>query len=823
MHSGKVGLTQKPRHTFRDLHGVEAAVAALLTATLLAILLRDPLTSKTIIFNPAQPGQNSKPYAFSDVVNGGRSEAKLDQPLQLQCNLRRTFNYGFCGFGLLFAQSENSAGLDAGGLKSIELHLSYTGPGHSIRLSLKNRDSRYAAFGAKDLYKPLQATVPVRQGPQTVTVKASNLLVAQWWLESAKHPAGLSQTEFHNVMALEVLTGPDALEGEHHIEIDRIVLRRTIVSDEVWYGGILAVWFLVIGGLLLRSRVEISRWRRRFTETLSRLVDTIPHMVWSSSADGRIHYNKRWEEFTGAALGRGADVDQLIHPDDRQTVTKEWKQLVAAGEAFQLQYRLRHHSGTYRWVVNKAVPELDDKGAVIAWHGTCTDIHDRVKADQALQASLAELEWESEHDSLTSLANRGAFHARLEREARGLPKGKQIALLLIDVDHFKHINDSYGHAVGDELLRNIGKRLSNAIRQDDLAGRLGGDEFAIMLRNIGSPKEAAAAAAKLCSIITAPLEIGKRVLGAGASIGVALYPRDAVDMDELFKSADAALYELKRCGRGGVKMFRENMLDRISDAAHQLRVARTALNNDRIVPLYQPKVDLLSGSVVGFEALLRWNLGGKDLQLPSAFEEAFSDYELAAQIGEAMQRMVARDIHRWQRHGVEIGRVSINAAPAEFLRDDYAECLLRILSEENIAPSCIEIEITERALLERGTEFVRRALKLLRNAGIAISLDDFGTGYSSLSHLCDYSLDLVKIDRSFVQHIGERSEMTSTVSAIISLAQSFDIDVVAEGVETEDQARLLRTMGCRFAQGHLFGHAVSADSIAASNAHRSAA
>ncbi len=617
-----------------------------------------------------------------------------------------------------------------------------------------------------------------------------------------------------SALAIVLLTGPQTGKGAHELASGQVGAHWPVLDTRLWCGELDLALLVIAIAIVIWSQIEAARCRRRFAQDLAQIVDNVPHMVWSSSSDGRMHYNKRWEEFTGVVRTHDGDADELVHPEDRERAVAEWDLRLAAGEPFEIEYRLRHHSGEHRWVCNKGAPEFQE-GKLVGWYGTCTDIHERVLAGQALRESLGQLKWSSEHDPLTSLVNRRGFQHALEAAHRSVKPGEQVGLLLIDLDHFKHVNDSYGHAVGDELLQILGQRLAAGIRETDVAGRLGGDEFAVLLRDIRSAEEAVAVAVKLCSSLTGPMRLRDRVLNSGASIGVATFPKHAVSPDELFRSADAALYELKRSGRGGVRLFEDYMLTRIANAAHQLSRARRAAMLERIVPVYQPKVELKSGSIIGHEALLRWSLPGQPLQSPEMIEEAFEDYELATRIGEMMQRSVARDVRRLREAHVNCGRVSINAAPCEFLRDDYAERLLGVLAEEGVDPSSFEVEITERALIDRAPDFVARALRLLRDAGITISLDDFGTGYSSLSHLRDFSVDLVKIDKSFVRQICDEADIAAIVSAVIYLTQSLGIAVVAEGVETEQQAELLRTMGCGFAQGHLFGHPVPSDAIAA--------
>jgi EAL domain-containing protein (putative c-di-GMP-specific phosphodiesterase class I) len=260
-------------------------------------------------------------------------------------------------------------------------------------------------------------------------------------------------------------------------------------------------------------------------------------------------------------------------------------------------------------------------------------------------------------------------------------------------------------------------------------------------------------------------------------------------------------------------MFHNYMREEAQKVASQLSLARVAICEESVIPHYQPKIELSSGRVCGFEALLRWHHPSRGMQAPDTVAEAFKDYELASKIGELMQTKVFGDIRSWQRAGIGFGRVSINAAPAEFLRDDYAERLLGRLAQYQVPGELIEVEVTEHVFLERGSEYVSRALKLLNESGIRISLDDFGTGYSSLSHLRDFPVDVVKIDRSFISKMVEEPEIRAIVSAVIDLAASLSIEVVAEGIETEEQEAMLRSQSCALGQGYLFGRAVIADEV----------
>jgi diguanylate cyclase (GGDEF)-like protein len=425
-----------------------------------------------------------------------------------------------------------------------------------------------------------------------------------------------------------------------------------------------------------------------------------------------------------------------------------------------------------------------------------------------------QLRWTSEHDALTDLPNRRSFQSHLQAAIiRGMESGGSVGLLLIDLDHFKHINDSLGHAAGDHLLKTFGQQLKSSVRGSDLIARLGGDEFAVILEGVKSQNDLLRLGESILARLSAPITYDGRVISAGASIGGALFPNDAVSANDLFKCADSALYALKGSGRGGTRMFQNYMREEAQKIASQLNLARITISEQTVVPYYQQKVELRSGKIRGFEALLRWKHPTRGIQHPDTISEAFKDYELASKIGELMQRKVFSDMRAWRKAGIEIGRVSINASPAEFLRDDYAEKLFALAAEFQMPGELIEVEVTEHVFLDRGAEYVSRALKMLNEGGVQLSLDDFGTGYSSLSHLRDFPVNVVKIDRSFIAKMVDEPEIASIVTAVIELAASLKLEVVAEGIETAEQAALLRKKGCGLGQGYFFGRAVVGDEV----------
>jgi diguanylate cyclase (GGDEF)-like protein/PAS domain S-box-containing protein len=463
--------------------------------------------------------------------------------------------------------------------------------------------------------------------------------------------------------------------------------------------------------------------------------------------------------------------------------------------------------GAPRWWDVVVTPVKDDTGEVTQILSISRDItFSREVADQ--------LRWTSEHDPLTDLPNRRSFQTHLQAATiRAMESGGLVGLLLIDLDHFKQVNDSLGHTAGDHLLKTFGERLQSSVRSSDLVARLGGDEFAVVLEGVKAPEDLLQLGESILKRLSSPILFDGRVISAGASIGGALFPSDATTANHLFECADTALYALKGSGRGGTRMFHNYMREEAQKIASQLSLARVALSEKSVVPHYQQKVELKSGRIRGFEALLRWKHPTRGIQQPETVAEAFKDFELASKIGELMQRKVFKDIQTWQQSGVEFGRVSINASPAEFLRDDYAEKFLMRAAEYQVEAQFLEVEVTEHVFVERGAEYVARALRSLSQAGVRLSLDDFGTGYSSLSHLRDFPVDVVKIDRSFIAKMMDEPEIASIVTAVIDLSASLSLEVVAEGVETPDQKALLREKRCDTGQGYLFGRAVVGDEV----------
>jgi diguanylate cyclase (GGDEF)-like protein len=379
---------------------------------------------------------------------------------------------------------------------------------------------------------------------------------------------------------------------------------------------------------------------------------------------------------------------------------------------------------------------------------------------------------------------------------------------MIDLDHFKQINDALGHQAGDRLLQSFADRLRGTVRTYDTVARLGGDEFAILVSRLDSAERLAELSRSIHERLREPFIQQGRVLDCRVSIGAAVYPDHGTTPRDLMVSADMALYAAKAEGRSTTIEYRPHLRDEVQRFAAMVGTAREAIQDERIVPYYQPKLDLADGSIVGFEALLRWRDKKDSVHLPAGIAAAFEEHEVAAEISDRIISHSIGDMRRWLERYVPFGHVAVNASAAEFRRDDFAERVLESLHKADIPPACFQLEVTETVFLGRGAEFVQRALSVLNETGVKIALDDFGTGYASLRHLKEFPVGTVKIDRSFVRDMEDDPNDEAIIKAVINLGKNLGIKVVAEGIERMSQAERLIELGCDYGQGFLFSEAV---------------
>lgn len=459
-------------------------------------------------------------------------------------------------------------------------------------------------------------------------------------------------------------------------------------------------------------------------------------------------------------------------------------------------------------ILNKGVQDY-----LVKWEGRGRAIIRSIRYAIERKRSELRLNYLAQYDALTGVPNRQYFQDQLQRAtARARRSGKKVALFFLDLDQFKGVNDTLGHLAGDNLLREAAQRLSRAIRSGDVLARLGGDEFAVMAEGVMTARETEAIAQGLLNAIDEPFEVDGRTIVITTSIGVTLYPNDHSDTTMLVKNADIAMYQAKDQGRNNFKFFTEHMHDellRYHQFEHDLK---NALDNDGFDVVYQPKINMTSRRIEGMEALLRWNCPDRGPVSASQFIPVAEESGHIVPLGYWILEEACKALCHWQEENLPVVPVSVNVSARQFQQADFPQQVFRILTRYELDPQLIELELTE-GLLIQDTASTRQCLQDLKAIGVSLSIDDFGTGHSCLAYLRKFPLDILKIDRSFVAEIGEVDDSAIIIKAIISLARSLNLAVVAEGVENVGQAEFLVENGCHVAQGFLYGRPIEAINI----------
>ena len=492
---------------------------------------------------------------------------------------------------------------------------------------------------------------------------------------------------------------------------------------------------------------------------------------------------------------------QQIWPQDERATHGE--ALQQAGDAY-------HSSGTWRHLkADGSEIEVLTFGRRVSFDGrdgylvAIVDITERRRAE-------ARIAYMAHHDGLTNLPNREFFQERLKQALeQAEPAHKRVAVLCVDLDLFKNVNDSFGHPIGDRLLKQVAERLRSEVRGSNLAARLGGDEFAVILAAAASPNEASDYAVRLIKLLSAAYDIDGMEVVIGASIGIALSPGDGETSEELMRNADMALYRAKEDG-GGVHRFFEKEMDQQAQKRRDMELdLRRALAGGEFELHYQPLVDISADKISGFESLLRWRHPEKGMISPAEFIPVAEDIGLITPLGEWVLREACNEAVKWPTDV----KVAVNLSPVQFRSRNLVQVVISALAQSGLSPKRLELEITESIFLAE-TEANLAILHQLRELGVRISMDDFGTGYSSLSYLRSFPFDKIKIDRSFVKDLAERPDCVAIVRAISGLGRSLNITTTAEGVETIDQFDWLRAEGCNEVQGFLFSAARPAAEVA---------
>ena len=560
----------------------------------------------------------------------------------------------------------------------------------------------------------------------------------------------------------------------------------------------------VVADQRIRETEERYRLATRATMDLIWDWDLVSDQVsWNEALDTCFGYSKKELGSTGRWW-----MDR-IHLEDRARIIADVEEFFRSGSSkYTGEYRFQRADGSYAEIYDRGYVIRDRTGAAVRLVGAMQDLSERKDAERRLM-------WAATRDSLTHLPNRSLFRESLQ-EALQVSKlqNTKLAVLLLDLDDFKQVNDTLGHDAGDALLKTLATRLMTCVSDHDLVARSGGDEFALILRDVADEEQLRARAKLIFDGLREPFVHEGGILDCRVSIGAALFPMHGAKPQELLKHADIALYVAKASSPGELRIFESKHLAELQERCSMVGVAKRAVRTGGIIPYYQPKVRLTDGSIFGFEALLRWKSSPNDtIRLPGSISAAFDDLELACAISDRMIDQVIDDVRGWMDRDIAFGHIAINASAAEFRRDDFGERLLARLQAANVPTSKLQLEVTETVFLGRGAECVDRALKLLSAAGIRIALDDFGTGYASLRHLKQFPVDVIKIDQSFVAGLLSGGDDHAIVEAVLNLGRSLDIDVVAEGIENQRQEALLLSLGCRYGQGFLYSRAVPAGRI----------
>ncbi|HYC46064.1 MAG TPA: EAL domain-containing protein [Burkholderiales bacterium] len=629
--------------------------------------------------------------------------------------------------------------------------------------------------------------------------------------------------------------GPDAIVGEDYRLLER-QCRRTLVTgaqSEVTAEKRLlckdgaSVWVSVVTSLVegesgapryflsvvhdVSARRDAELALRESEEKFRQLADNIPEIFWITDARQRkLHYlSPGFETLTGKPLSevmrRPRAWLQVVHPDDRERVRLARKGLPQ--NEYNIEYRIVLADGGVRWVHDQAFPVRDANGKVYRIAGIGADVTHRKEAEEKLV-------YLAHYDGLTGLPNRVLFFDRLQQTlAQAGRRGVLAAVMFLDLDRFKVVNDTLGHGIGDELLRHVAHRLAGCVRVGDTVARFSGDEFVLIVNDLHSAEDARHIAQKVLQAFTDPFRLGGHEVFVSTSVGISMFPSDCEDEQALLKNADTAMYRAKESGRNNFQFYTREMNARAMYRLELENSLRHALERGEFRLHYQPKACLHTGRVTGVEALLRWERPDHGLVPPGEFVPLLEDTGLIVPVGEWVLSEACRQVEAWRRSGREGLSIAINISARQFATRNLGEVVKRALDAHQADPKLIELELTE-SLLMGNTEEVVRTLEYLKSLGVRLSIDDFGTGYSSLSYLKRFPIDALKIDRSFIDEITTDVDDATITRAVIGMAHNLGLKVVAEGVETEAQIAFLSANGCDEAQGYYFARPQPAGQLA---------
>ncbi|MCU0766416.1 MAG: EAL domain-containing protein [Gammaproteobacteria bacterium] len=572
---------------------------------------------------------------------------------------------------------------------------------------------------------------------------------------------------------------------------------------------------LVLAGLLaaattgLTAAVLVVQQRlRRERDLYHALADLSLEFAAFRRTDGRFEYiSPAVHSLTGYTqedfYRRPELLERIIHPDDLGRWQQHGQQLLANGRAGALELRIVTRDGQVRWIEHTGEVVRDESGAVVGLRSVNVDVTKRKRSELHVH-HLAN------YDSLTRLPNRRYLCRQMEDHIGEAAKARRrFAVLFVDLDRFKHINDAFGHAFGDRLLEQVARRIEQAVGEAAVVSRFGGDEFLVVTPLIGSAPEARPYAKAVLATLERPFLVDGQELHIAASVGISLFPEDGRSPDELIRRADAAMYAAKREGHEALHFYVPHHAEKASDFLAMENQLRRAIDRQQFTLYYQPQVRLASGEICGCEALVRWKGAGGEIVEAYRFINVAEETDLIVPIGNQIVAEAFNQLAAWHEQGRRL-KMAINIS-ARQLRDPHCcDRMLERLAHGIVPLSALELEVTESGLLT-DLEANRQTLERLYRRGVSIAIDDFGTGYSSLAYLRHLPVNTLKIDRAFVEQLTEEAADQAIVRAIIAMAHSLGVEVVAEGVDTDARAALLTRLGCDIGQGFLFGRPVPAE------------
>ncbi|MCR8921171.1 EAL domain-containing protein [Dasania sp. GY-MA-18] len=561
----------------------------------------------------------------------------------------------------------------------------------------------------------------------------------------------------------------------------------------------------------IQSKLNQSEKLHRF------IVNNSPDIIFVLDSQGKVSFiNSQIESILGFSRKNlmGKPITNIIDDNDERVSFFFERALAPHKTPQSTEVTLKNFNNEHKrhfeitiWSISDTNERIPSNSEHFHAYGTARDITERKEAE-------AFINFQAYHDLLTRLPNRSLFKDRLSTAiSQAERNNSRLAVMFIDLDRFKVINDSLGHTMGDRLLQAVSQRLQQHIRKSDTLSRFGGDEFTLLLPEIADDQAAIQVADKILESIKQPFILGGHDIYVGASIGIATYPEAGTNMDALIKNSDIAMYQVKNTGKDGVKTFNPEMSDNPTERLMLEQDIRRAIELNEFDLCYQPQVDTLTQTICGVEALIRWNHPSLGRLSPVEFIPIAEESRLIIDIDKYTLRKACREIRHYHHQGMPNLRLAVNLSPIMIEREDFVETVLGILKDEGFPTNLLELEITENVLMGDRKDIIDKLL-LLSSKGINLALDDFGTGYSSLSYLQKFPLKTLKIDRSFIHNIKSSEDEACIVNAIISMAQGLRMSIIAEGVENKEQLDYLKALGCDIVQGFFFGAATSLEQVA---------